>query len=792
MKTTKSHMGDEFRVLYENSPDMYVSVSPDDANIKQCNETLLKKTGYLREELIGFPIYKMYHEDCMDEVKEVFQQFVDTGVVVDKELILARKDGSKIDVSLNVNPVRDKTGRILHSISSWRDITDRKRPERELARAFDIINQSPVVAIQWKNDKGWPVAFASENISDLFGYSAEEFVSGKANYAELIHPDDHERVKKEVHDAIKDRKNDSFIHKPYRINSKTKGSRWIEDRTTIVREANEGIAYFQGIIFDITDKIEFEAEKKKSRDALQESEERYRTMIETSNDMIWALDLEGKFVFINQNAEEKTEFKAEEWIGKSFIPLVLEEELPMIMDVFQKGLEGASSSYLMHFKKENGEVLALSVNTTPIKKDNEIKELVNFARDITVDLQLQEKIQSYQKLFEDSRNEIYFFHIDTYKFFDVNKAALDNLGFTEDEMYGMTPYDIKPECNKKDFHKLVQNLKNKTKEALTFTAIHERKDGSTYPVEVNLQLSSYGDISAFVAIIIDITDRVKAEDILRIHRDQLEETVIQRTQEIEKQSKKLEESQLALTFLLEDMNLAREKREETNIKLIDANKDLESFSYSVSHDLRAPLRAIVGFSAKFNSQYNTIIDDEGKRLLDVISKNAMKMGRLIDDLLAFSRMSRTEIRKLKVNMRSLADEAWMEVAEQASDRNIQIEFKALPDLKGDRNMLKQVYVNLFSNAIKFSKPAEQNVIEVGADLEDGKCIFYVKDNGVGFDMKYIGKLFQVFQRLHSEKEFEGTGVGLALVHRIIKKHEGEIWAESELYKGAKFSFILPA
>ncbi len=662
----------------------------------------------------------------------------------------------------------------------------------DLYHAIDIINQSPVVAIWWSNEKGWPVVFASENIIHLSGYSAEEFVSGKVAYADLVHPDDHERVKKEMDDAIKDENTHNIIHQPYRIYTKAKDIRWIEGRIAIVREANGAIAQFHGIIFDITDKIASEATVKRSGEALRESEGQYRTMIEASNDMIWALDLEGNFIYHNKRAEEISGLKTEEWIGKTFVSLILEDELPMIMDVFHKGLEGTPSSYLMHLEKENGEVHTLSVNTAPSKKDNVVTGLVSFAKDITEDVLLQKKVESYQKLFQESINEIYFFHIDSFKFFDVNKAALQNLGFTADELYALTPVDIKPEFSKTRFHKLVQDLKNHKKEVLTFTTIHKRKNGSTYPVEVNLQLSSYGDMPAFVAIILDITDRVKAEDSLKMHFDQLEETVKQRTKEIEKQTKKLEESQRALTYLLEDMNVAREKSEAMNIKLIDANKDLESFSYSVSHDLRAPLRAIVGFSAKFNSQYSTIIDEEGQRLLDVISKNALKMGRLIDDLLTFSRMSRTEIRKLNVNMRDLADEAWTELAEQAVDRNVQIEFKTLPESRGDRNMLKQVYVNLFSNAIKFSKPEGQNVIEVGAEIEDGKCIYYVKDKGVGFDMKYIEKLFQVFQRLHSEKEFEGTGVGLALVHRIIKKHEGAIWAESEPDKGARFSFTLPA
>ena len=775
---------EKFRDLYDGSPDMIVSVLPEDGSILLCNETFFKKTGYTKDEIIGTPIFEMFHSDCTDDVAHVFQLFRKKGVIQNKDLIIKKKDGSKIDVSLNVNAVRDENGKIQRSISSWRDITERKQTEESLKIVEERLNVAYKTARigRWELDLVKNQLLWDQGIFELFEINPEKFEATYEGFIQVVHPDDRDRVKLAYTDSLENKV-------PYEITHRVllKGDRIkhvIEKCNTEYDNKGKPVRSI-GIVQDIT-------ENAIVQEALAESEYKYRTIIERSSDMIWMLDTEGRFVFFNENVRKVAGLNIEEWIGKSFIPMIFEDELQMLNDTFQKGMEGESSSYLMHFKKEDGEVLTLSVNTTPIKKDSVVTGLVSFAKDITVDLQLQKKIQSYKKLFEDSKNEIYFFHIDSFKFFDVNKAALNNLGFTENEMYALTPIDIIPDFNKKNFDKLVQELKNHKKKELTFSAVQERKNGSTYPIEVHLQLLKHGDIPAYVAIILDITDRVKAEHELKMNRNQLEETVKQRTGEIERQSKKLEESQLALTFLLEDMNVAREKREETNIKLIDANKDLESFSYSVSHDLRAPLRAIVGFSAKFNSQYNTIIDDEGKRLLAVISKNAMKMGRLIDDLLTFSRMSRTEIRKLNVNMRSLADEAWLEVAEQASGRNIQIEFKALPDFKGDRNMLKQVYVNLLSNAIKFSKPVEQNVIEVGADVKDGKCIFYVKDNGVGFDMKYIEKLFLVFQRLHSEKEFEGSGVGLALVHRIIKKHEGEIWAESELDKGAKFSFRFPS
>ena len=253
-----------------------------------------------------------------------------------------------------------------------------------------------------------------------------------------------------------------------------------------------------------------------------------------------------------------------------------------------------------------------------------------------------------------------------------------------------------------------------------------------------------------------------------------------------------------------------------------ANKELEAFSYSVSHDLRAPLRAIDGFTHAIIEDYADKFDEEGKRLLDIVSSNAQKMGQLIDDLLTFSRTGRQELRMSKIEMDTLARTVFEELKAAASERTIQFTIKPLPLAHGDQAMIRQVFVNLLSNAIKFTRPKETAIIEVGGwrgdkdnlsfptlekgpvrpDLPGGgeggfeeippeQNFYYVKDNGVGFNIQYANKLFGVFQRLHSETEFEGTGVGLAIVKRIIQRHGGRVWAEGKVNEGATFYFTLP-
>ncbi len=222
-----------------------------------------------------------------------------------------------------------------------------------------------------------------------------------------------------------------------------------------------------------------------------------------------------------------------------------------------------------------------------------------------------------------------------------------------------------------------------------------------------------------------------------------------------------------------------------------ANKELEAFSYSVSHDLRSPLRAIDGFSKIVIEGYYDKLDEEGKRLLNVIRGNTQKMGQLIDDLLTLSRLGRKEMQISDIDMTGLAKAVFEELKADVGQRNIGFNIKTLPSAFADRQLIHQAFTNLLSNAIKFTSQKEGAAIEVGGWSEGDENIYYVKDNGVGFDMQYKNKLFGVFQRLHSESEFEGIGVGLAIVHRIIHRHGGRLWAEGEVNKGAAFYFTIP-
>jgi PAS domain S-box-containing protein len=226
------------------------------------------------------------------------------------------------------------------------------------------------------------------------------------------------------------------------------------------------------------------------------------------------------------------------------------------------------------------------------------------------------------------------------------------------------------------------------------------------------------------------------------------------------------------------------------VQLEAANQELESFSYSVSHDLRAPLRAVSGYTNILEESYSTNLDEEAKTVFKTIQKNVKKMGQLIDDLLDFSRLGRKEVPKLFVNTAQLVERILTDINHNTPHKAT-ITVHPLHPAYGDHALLTQVWVNLISNAIKYSGKAAEPCIEIGSTQGEDETIFYVKDNGAGFDMRYVDKLFGVFQRLHSVREFEGTGIGLAIIKRIISKHGGKVWATGQVNKGAEFYFSLP-
>jgi PAS domain S-box-containing protein len=507
-------------------------------------------------------------------------------------------------------------------------------------------------------------------------------------------------------------------------------------------------------------------ERKMAEAELQTSEEKYRNLFETANDAIHLMNGD-TFIDCNLRAVEMYGCDSKEDMlnhtPMDFSPV----NQPDGCDSKEKALEYINLAldgqpqrfYWKHLRKDGTPIdVEVSLNRLDLRGKNYIQAI---GRDITTEKQVEDALKisekKYRLLHENMMDGFVSVGMDG-KFLDCNEVYRNMLGYTQAELALLTYVDLTPEKWHAIETDIVENQIIKRGYSDLYEKEYRRKDGTIFPVELHtvLRRDEQGNPASMWAITREISERKKVEEEIRQLNLELEQRVIQRTAQLEA-----------------------------------TNKELEAFSYSVSHDLRAPLRAITGFTNILVEDYAPTLDAEGKRISGVIIHEAQRMGQLIDDLLAFSRLSRKEITQSTIDMQALMQSVLNELTTPESCARIDLQVGELPSALGDRALIRQVWVNLLSNALKFSSKKERAVIEVASKQDENETIYFVRDNGAGFDMQYAGNLFGVFQRLHSEREFVGTGVGLAIVQRIIARHGGRVWADSQVGKGAVFYFTLP-
>ena len=609
------------------------------------------------------------------------------------------------------------------------------------------------------------------------------------------------------------------------------GERWISAQLVPFRREGGKVTAVMGVSRDLT-------EHKQAGAALRESEDRYRVLVEESPDGIGIIQ-EGKLVFINVTGLRLFNAKTkDDLLGRTIGQLVHPDDLAAALDRLRRRRAGETGVYPaeVRYLRVDDTVVPVEIGAAAIlyhgkpamqfiarditerqQAAEEIRQLnVNLDQRVrarTAELEqatiaLRESEEKWRTLFDESADGMILAHPETRRFRSVNQTICRMLGYSEAELLALNVADIHPPADLPTALNAFprQARRGEMNEAADLPML--RKDGSVFYADVGGTVVVVGGERLLLGAFRDVTERRRAAAELARHREQLEQLVGERTKE-------LEGARAAALSLMQDAYRQQERVAEAlaaqralAAQLEDANKELESFSYSVSHDLRAPLRHIHGYVEMLERETHGQLADKPARYLKTIAAASQSMGHLIDDLLSFSRMGRAELHEARVDLDRLVQECIRNLETDTKDRPIVWKIPSLPQVTGDPSLLRQVFANLLGNAVKYTRPRDPAVIEIGTVaaevtrltypesgidqslLTSAATVFFVRDNGVGFDPQYAHKLFGVFQRLHRAEEFEGTGIGLANVRRIIARHGGRTWAEGKPGEGATFYFTL--
>lgn len=499
------------------------------------------------------------------------------------------------------------------------------------------------------------------------------------------------------------------------------------------------------------------------------AETRFSRVLDTIAEAVISIDASQKIILFNQSAERIFGYKAENMLGQTLdvlLPAPLIGRHHRFIQDFAEGADiyrgmGERSRQLVA-KRSNGQVFPIEASISKLTEGDQVI-LTVFIQDVTERIEAEEARMTAETRFArvleataeavisiDALQQIILF----------NHSAERIFGYSAEEMLGQQLDRLLPPSVIGRHHRYIQDfaegadISRGMGERRTELSA-KRKDGTIFPIDASISKLTEGDQIILTVFIRDITEQKQAEDAMMRMNEELEQRVEERT-----------------------------------LQLQAANKELEAFSYSVSHDLRAPLRAVDGFSLALLEDYQDTLDEEGQEFLGLIRTESQRMGQLIDDLLALSRLTRTKLNYQEVEMSAMAEEIASELIRANENRNV--EFIIEPNLRdcADVNLVRIALYNLLQNAWKYSSKQENATIEFGLQGDNGTREYFVKDDGVGFKMDYVHKLFGAFQRLHSVSEYEGTGIGLATVQRIIHQHGGSVRAEGALNEGATFYFTL--
>ena len=784
--------------LLERIRDVVVVADAHTGSIVVWNAAATRVFGYSSSEVLGQSWTVIVPERLRAECEAGMARYRNTGhgPYIDSHTVLelpaVRKDGVEITIEIVLSPIESiqgfegTEGRLVFAVI--RDVTEREEIEKRIREREEryrslVQNTSDVITIL---EPDGTIRYVSPAIERVTGYTPEEQIG--TNAFDFVHPDDRERASGIFAEILKT----PGLHPPLEFRVPHKDGPW-RDLEHVVTNLLDDPAV-GGVVVnsrDVTERKRAEAEVRRLNEdletrvaertvelesalaeleqrerGLRESERQLRQFFENSADALFVHDERGRFVDCNAQACRALGYTREELLELSVADLAArliserERQEKKGQTLWERAMRGEPGRMVgfeeNELRRKDGTTFPVEVGVGAIEYRGR-RLIFASARDTTErkrsEAALRDSEERYRAVVEQAAEGILLVDVDTKRVLETNAAYQDLLGYSTEEILRLSLYELVP-YSREDMDCYVERVLE-SGSYVSGERRHLRKDGSLVDVEVSANVVSYGGREIICMVVRDISERKRAEAELRQLNEELEGRVRWRTAQLE-------------AF----------------------NSELEAFSYSVSHDLRAPLRAIDGFSQILLEDYEDKLDEEGKLYLRRTKIASQRMGHLIDDLLNLSRMTRSEMRRESVDLSALVGAVIEYLRGTWPEHDVDIVIEEGLVANGDENLLRVALENLLGNAWKFTRDQPDPRIEFGMlEHEDGPA-YFVRDNGVGFDMAYADKLFGAFQRLHSTGDFEGTGIGLATVQRIIRRHGGQVWAEGEIGKGATFFFTL--